>query len=74
MTSRTRKVILLIYCALVRLHLEYCIQFWESLYRDRLRDLRLFSLEKAPGGLYSMLPVPEEGLQESWRGTSYKGM
>ena len=30
--------------------------------------------EKAPGRPYSSLPVPEMGLQESWRGTFYKGM
>jgi len=28
--------------------------------------------EKAPGTPYSSLPVPEGGLQESWRGTFYK--
>ena len=30
--------------------------------------------EKAPGRLYSSLPVPEESLQESQRGTFYKAM
>jgi len=30
--------------------------------------------EKAPGRPYSSLPVPEGGLQESRRGTFYKGM
>jgi len=30
--------------------------------------------EKAAGRLCSSLSVPEEGLQESWRGTFYKGM
>ena len=30
--------------------------------------------EKAPRRPYSGLPVPEEGLQESWGGTFYKGM
>ena len=43
-------------------------------YEDRMRDLRLFSLEKKRllGDLYSGLPVPEGGLQESWGGTFYK--
>ena len=30
--------------------------------------------EKAPGRPYSSLPVPEGGLQESWRGTFHKGV
>jgi len=38
-------------------------------YKDRLREMGLFSLEKAPGGPYSSLPVPEGGLQEFWAGT-----
>ncbi|GAB0176420.1 hypothetical protein GRJ2_000107200 [Grus japonensis] len=37
---------------------------------DRLRELGLFSLEKRRFSL----PVPEGGLQESQRGTVYKGM
>jgi len=32
-------------------------------YEDRLRELGLFSLEKALGRHYSSLPVPEGGLQ-----------
>jgi len=30
--------------------------------------------EKAPGTPYGSIPVLKEGLQESWRGTSYKGL
>jgi len=43
-------------------------------YKERLRELGLFSLEKALGTPLSSLPVPEGSPQESWRGTSYKGM
>jgi len=38
---------------------------------ERLRELGPFSLEKRP---LSSLQVPEGSLQESWRGTFYKGM
>ena len=43
-------------------------------WRDRLRELELFSLEKALRGPYSGLQVSVGGLQESWGRTFYKGM
>ena len=73
MASKVREVILPLYSALVRPHLEYCIHMWSARYRrerhgpvgacpeegykndardgtppykDRLRELGLFSLEK----------------------------
>ncbi|KAK4831131.1 hypothetical protein QYF61_015434 [Mycteria americana] len=59
MASRLTEVILPVYSALVRPHLEYCIQLWSPQhkkdmelleqhlsYEDRLRELGLFSLEK----------------------------
>jgi len=39
MASRARKVNLSLYSALVRLHVEYCVQMWSSQYR---RDMDLF--------------------------------
>jgi len=39
-------------------------------YEERLREFLLFSLEKRRlERPYFSLPVPEGGLQESWRGT-----
>ena len=39
MVSRLREMILPLYSALMRLHLEYCIQMWSCQYR---RDVDLF--------------------------------
>ncbi|GAB0203061.1 hypothetical protein GRJ2_002771700 [Grus japonensis] len=54
-TSRSREVILPLYSAVVRPHLQYCVQLWglqhkkdmeHFSYEDRLRELGFFSLEK----------------------------
>ena len=46
-------------------------------YKDRLKEMRLFSLEKRmlrEEHIASYLPVSEGGIQESQGGTFYKGM
>ena len=46
----------------------------QLIYKDRLGELRTFSLEKTPGRSYRGLPVLDGGLKESWRGAFCKGM
>jgi len=41
---------------------------------ERLKELRLSSLEKAPGRPYCGLPVLKGGLQERWGGTLNQGV
>jgi len=99
---RSREVILSLYSALLRPHLESGVQLWsprrkknmDLLERVQRRATKMIrgmehlscekkaervgavqpGEEKAAGRPYCSLPVAEGGLQESCKGTFYKGM
>jgi len=86
-TNRDRDLIIPLYSALVKLHLEYCVQFWSPQfkkdvdrlrrskkwvmkvikglknlpYKERLKELGHFSLEKAQGDLITLFQYLKGG-------------
>ena len=99
MASKDREVIAPFYSALVRPHLEHCVQVWSPQYKkdrelleriqrshrddqgagappykDRLRELGFFSMEKRSCGVTSVQPAgPKGSLQTGGESALGKG-